>query len=375
MNKSNIELNFRYKYKNLCEVLEIEEKHNTCSKNSQLKELSTIMDITKEKTFYTISEIYEVALDKIDDRKGHSGKSEGSRNNYEGIYLQYSTAIMLNTLNVYKETYGNIMYGTANQLALRIGIVNNNYAIANSNRDKFSNYTYKVNRLSNFTSRRDCFDALSEIVKPCIVSTLNKLQNNGDIDYLQTILIYNGNDCRVATDKEISIINKVEDDVLLFMEIENKQVLRHNNKIQKNYYDEVNNRVKKLINLSYFCTGFKIIIFGKNEEIIDITETKALLNKIILERATKKLKKKTLKIKQLFKKPLGFTDCPKWDKDRLNIDYMIEAEETLYMLVGLKYKDISKAIKETVDTFKKDKRLSEKHKLRKSNINLDILPY
>ena len=72
MDKSKIELNKPYKYKELCEALSIEVKKNTRSKESQFKQLKRFFNIEKNKTWYTIKEIYEIPLEKVDGRKNNS---------------------------------------------------------------------------------------------------------------------------------------------------------------------------------------------------------------------------------------------------------------------------------------------------------------
>jgi hypothetical protein len=72
-NLNNIELNKRYKYKQLCEVLNIKQKTCTSSKKSQLKELQCYFNIFKDKTLYTIIEIYDNPSERIDGRKENRG--------------------------------------------------------------------------------------------------------------------------------------------------------------------------------------------------------------------------------------------------------------------------------------------------------------
>lgn len=74
MNIENIELNKPYKYKELCDVLSIEQKNCTGSKRSQLKQLELILDIIKNKTWYTINNIRETPLQKIELRGGNNAK-------------------------------------------------------------------------------------------------------------------------------------------------------------------------------------------------------------------------------------------------------------------------------------------------------------
>ncbi|MBU3198323.1 hypothetical protein LL037_21520 [Clostridium estertheticum] len=344
----NLELNKEITKSKLCELLGV--KKATGGRNIKLQDAEIARYIKVEKVSrYKIKvvEIYETIIIKIDNR----GKSIGSRNNNKGIYTKYCTKILLQYLNTYKRNNRNILYATTNQLAERIGIINCNYTKANANKQKFGNYMYNKNRFTNYTARKDMFDALYNIVKPTIVGTLEKLQKNGDITYLQTYLIHNKNYIRASTLKETKIIKIIQAEVLVSMDIKNKLILQNDNKLQKKYYSTVEGLVMEQIDMDYYITGFKITICDKEiEEFEDINNIKVVLNNIIIKRALLKIEKKINNLK--IKMGGGFdglSNCKleRWDRDKIKEEYKIEAEELIKSLIKLGYLDIRFAIEET----------------------------
>jgi hypothetical protein len=68
MNTSKVALNTKYKYKELCELLEVEEKSRGNSRNFQLKDWSRFFTFFKEGYSIIITSIKETPDEKIDNR-------------------------------------------------------------------------------------------------------------------------------------------------------------------------------------------------------------------------------------------------------------------------------------------------------------------
>ena len=81
MNINKLEPNKIYKnYKKLCNVLNVKIKGGK-SKQLQIIDMKRYFKYHNEGNKFIIDEILDIPEDKVDNRKGHSGTSEGSRNN------------------------------------------------------------------------------------------------------------------------------------------------------------------------------------------------------------------------------------------------------------------------------------------------------
>lgn len=132
MDTNNLELNKKYKYKELCKILSIECKNNTRAKQSQLKELECFLDIHKDKTFYMVKEIYKLPLQKID----------GRINNTSGNKTEYIKVIELLILDllVQDKNNGNVFL-SKNKLLKSLAMINDNYAYCKERIPKLSEFT------------------------------------------------------------------------------------------------------------------------------------------------------------------------------------------------------------------------------------------
>ncbi|GEM_PF-2615864 len=352
MELNNLELNKEYKNKNeVCKLLGIEKAKG--GRNIKYQDIEIARYIKLEKSTghkLIVTEIYTEIKDKIDNR----GKSEGSRNN-NSIYTENSSTLLLEHLNkLRKQKNSIILYATTKQLAHGIGLINNNYATATYDKEKFRNFMFNKNRFANYMARKDVFDVLYSIVKPVIVNALEKLQKDKYIKYTQGYLIYfkhiTGNksiDVRKSNTEENRIIKNIQVKVLKELGIEDAKSLRNNNKLQDKYYKKVEELVKEKIEMQYFVTGFEItMLIERIKDDTNIKEIKKILNDIIFERATIKIRKKINISKDLMK---GFSKIKlnRWDKERTDCTYLFESEEILRSLVKLDYQDISNLIKET----------------------------
>ena len=81
-NVNKLELNKPYKFTELCRTLRLEILKSKNSKNALLKALDSIAERIEENKKHIILSIREQQVEIIDNR----GRSEGSRNNYTGVY-------------------------------------------------------------------------------------------------------------------------------------------------------------------------------------------------------------------------------------------------------------------------------------------------
>ena len=110
-------------------MLCIEQKNNTCSKQSQLKELECLLNIQKDKTKYTVTEIYKIPLQKLESRGGNN-KTE---------YIKVIELLILDLL-VQDTNNGNVFL-SKNKLMKSLSMINDNYAYCKERIPKLSEFT------------------------------------------------------------------------------------------------------------------------------------------------------------------------------------------------------------------------------------------
>ena len=93
-------------------MLSIEQKNNTRAKQSQLKELECLMNIHKNKTLYTVSEIYEIPLEKVDGRKNKSGGGNAKDYPQYKVNRKYDKNKGVYSITLFNDIYiGSTTYG------------------------------------------------------------------------------------------------------------------------------------------------------------------------------------------------------------------------------------------------------------------------
>ena len=92
MNLNNLELNKKYKWKQLCETIGIKVSEGN-SRKKDLKKLESLCRFTKEGQWFTIYEIYSVPKEIKDGRKTNNLKygniitKKEMRGEYDGFYV------------------------------------------------------------------------------------------------------------------------------------------------------------------------------------------------------------------------------------------------------------------------------------------------
>jgi len=356
---NKIVLRKKYKYKSFCDILDIEVKKGTCSKNAQLKYLKQYLDILKEKTLYSVLAIYAEPIPKIDgrkvkgeneNRKGHSGTSEGSRNN-NNPYGKYIDPILTNYFN---KSESKTIFTTTNMLAQEIGLVNRNYSYVTSNKKRYYQYSWnEVNGNSNYTCMWDTMGAIKGVLRGTIRSSLERLTNSNLITYQESYMFSYNYKVRIATNSEIETIEKYEKQVLEKLET-TKKTMQFNDKLRDKYYSEVERLVKEKIKyIDKMFIGYKIRVIvdeGKllsenelNEHIKDLNYVfRQRINESVIRRNKKEIKEHCTWMGQM--KP----NIEKWIKDRINSNYIYYAEYIIETLIKLDYKYIVPKIKKEI---------------------------
>lgn len=350
-------------YKELCKLLGEKTKAGK-SKQLQLKDWGRYFRYSKVGNKFVINEIYLEPKEKIDNRKGNSGTSEGSRNN-NNIYGQYIDQILS---NYFADCEESVIYRTTNQLAFVAGLINLNYSLASSYKDKYYSYSNKeMNSVINKVVMWDFFGIVKTSIKSIIRSSLKRLTAKGYIYYKEAYMLAYNHQSRVATDEEESIIRKIENSVLEEMQTTRKKLI-YNDKLRNEYYADVEKLViQKFEYVDKFFIGYEIKIIKKIKK-ESLQEDRAKVNELFKERTKEKLAKIPIKTKEQVGNYIGQPN-PFWGTyktERLNFNYLIYADFVIKSLLSLDYKDIKDLIlKQKVVSNQK----IEKEKMVKQFIN------
>jgi hypothetical protein len=198
-------------YKELCVELEMEVKKSTDTKNAQFKELSRYCKYNKIGHKFTIEEVFEKPLPKIENR----GKSTGSRNYIYGELIQL---LILDLLAKCKKGHISI---SRSKLMVTINMINRNYSPCGE----------KVKQLGKYTEIEeaviyDFYNTSNSNFKSAIETALNNLMDKRIIwyDKVTKVCEKETKNHRYATVEEKEIIRDTEK--LVLDELGYKQVSR-----------------------------------------------------------------------------------------------------------------------------------------------------
>lgn len=283
------------KYKELCQILNIEQKNNTRAKNSQLKELQCFLNIQKDKTWYTITEIYQVPLQKIETRGG-GNKAE---------YIKTIELLILDLL-VQDKNNGNIFL-SRNKLLLSLAMINDNFAYCKERIPKLSQYTnIQIQTVEEWylstgdMLKRNLEKALDNLRSQALVIWSSELtvcdlipigiNNNeqniiinkteSEDEYGEKVIEYKLNNSitynhREATKDEKKFILRTERETMEDMGFQNKQELVRSG-MWNDFKEKVDTIILDELNIAYYYNSYKIIC---NEDHI-IQQRNRLLEKL-----------------------------------------------------------------------------------------------
>jgi hypothetical protein len=329
-------------YKELC--LFLGQKFRTGkSKQLQLKDWERYLKFSKVGNRFIITEIYPEPKEKVDNRKGHSGTSEGSRKN-NNVYGLYVDQILLNYFADCEET---VVYRTTNQLSFIAGLINWNYSVASSYKDKYYSFTNaEMNGVINKVAMWDFLGKVKPSIKKIIRLSLKRLADKGYIDYEESHMLSYNYQTRVATEDEEVLIRNIENSVLEEMQVTRNKLL-YNDKLRNEYYADVEKLVEQEIAfVDKVFVGYKIKIKEKIKSENNQENNRAMVNQLFKERTKEKLSKIPVKTKEKVGDYIGEPN-PFWDKftlGRLDSNYLIYSDYVIKSLLSLNFKDIKEAI-------------------------------
>lgn len=335
----------------LCEKIGIEYKDSTNSRRAQEKEFDRRFKWHKEGRKIIIEEVYAEIKEKIDGR----GKSEGSRNNYKGIYAEYIDILLLQYLQKeelkLKDTCK--IYTTNNKIAENTGIVNCNYRTAFNNQAKFYNTVKKeLDIKTNTYCMRDVFHIIKTKIREIVKASLDRLQRLGKLDYEICYFIYVPYTIRVPSGIELEIIKKSEAETIKEMGVEHKTQIDNSEKLTKEFNAKVLEKVQDEIDyVQSIFKGYSIVLcedFDIKSD-IETIELMTKLNSLVinsLKEKPQKIQEKTIKDEKL---ELWFgARSPFWAKwvyDRVSKKYIEHCYGFIDILCSLESKNIVDKIK------------------------------
>lgn len=248
-------------YKVLCQILNQEE----CGGNQrklQLANFQRYFEYQKVGQKFIITDIFDEPLEKDDKRKLGNNS----------VYVKYIEVILLHFLSKQKN-YTCVL--RKNQIWLLLGMINNKYdAVSNKELEELD-YCTNAFAVNHFYQR--CNQRLERI----LFTALNNLKNRKLLSYFEQIIIVpvDGSGF-IASDNDIRRLDAVSRSVLETMGFESMIQVYCRFK-SREFYDEVNYRLRELYDWRYSFKQYKLIYTPENI-IKAIPESEIQLQKLTL---------------------------------------------------------------------------------------------
>ena len=377
-------------YKKMCEVIE-EDIIITggSSKKAQLKDWERYFTYHKEGQKFIIDEIYKEVKPVIDNRKGNSGKSEGSRSNNTVDYTQNIETLILNLLSQSKQGYGKVFL-PKNSLLKELNMVNGNYSFCKQRIPKLSKFL-DIDRTTveewydsvSGTLERNLETALKSLEKQCLILwsreiTIVKVVPISDItpegniimtkkinEFDEEVRNYRQDDGvilshREGDDEEKKFIIHTEREILKELKCRNKAIVIRLG-MWETFLEKVNKIVLDKLNIAYYYKSYKILfnedhIYEVVEDLCDFEMDKeerkiqqAMLNKSVNDRIHENVIKRQEEARKKAKVKFGITNDVKLlrriakryieDSDKLNSNFIeIDAKDIRKIVQKVKLK-------------------------------------
>ena len=363
MRIDKLEIGMEFKnYTLLCEVLEIQQAKGGRNLSLQKIELQRFFDWDTQGRKIIITEIYESAKEKVDNR----GKSEGSRgNNDQGVYGKFLDELLLYYFQRVETNKLEEKYYTTNLLGQITGFCHENYRLACEDKYLYYSTTYKSYGTDrNYTSLIDFFTMFKGSMKGAIRGSLDRLQNKKAITCEECYIIINlENDARAACEQEEQIIKMIDQKVLDEMGIKEKKELQYSDKLRKEYYTKVRRYCQEqLEHCKEIFVGYEVYILKNSPVKATLTQEEYLtkkkeLNELVIKRTKEKIndkyKRNTEKLCKM-KTKLGSwkKEITNYDKERVNLSYIVYSDFFVKELLELGVKSIK-------DKMEKQKKINE----------------
>ena len=259
MNIQKIELEKQYKWKQLCETVDIKVSEGN-SRKKDIKKLESLCRFTKEGQWFTIHEIYDKPKEIEDKRKGREFKNS--------INSLMASAIMYKVINTQEGYY----CGGINNWLFEIGVVNKEFN--RRNQVMFNNIKEGENGEFINEMNKDFISFEYSSLRSHFISALEKIRKTKLADYYITCKIGYSEDKEVKWTKELT-----EEDL--------KYLYNEKDKLYKEYgvvsefdllYGNENLKIKKdLTAYRNFKKDVKSILYNKWGANFEYTAYKVIL--------------------------------------------------------------------------------------------------
>ena len=259
MNIQKVELEKQYKWKQLCETVDIKVSEGN-SRKKDIKKLESLCRFTKEGQWFTIHEIYDKPKEIEDKRKGREFKNS--------INSLMASAIMYKVINTQEGYY----CGGINNWLFEIGVVNKEFN--RRNQVMFNNIKEGENGEFINEMNKDFISFEYSSLRSHFISALEKIRKTKLADYYITCKIGYSEDKEVKWTKELT-----EEDL--------KYLYNEKDKLYKEYgvvsefdllYGNENLKIKKdLTAYRNFKKDVKSILYNKWGANFEYTAYKVIL--------------------------------------------------------------------------------------------------
>ena len=259
MNIQKVELEKQYKWKQLCETVDIKVSEGN-SRKKDIKKLESLCRFTKEGQWFTIHEIYDKPKEIEDKRKGREFKNS--------INSLMASAIMYKVINTQEGYY----CGGINNWLFEIGVVNKEFN--RRNQIMFNNMKEGENGEFINEMNKDFISFEYSSLRSHFISALEKIRKTKLADYYITCKIGYSEDKEVKWTKELT-----EEDL--------KYLYNEKDKLYKEYgvvsefdllYGNENLKIKKdLTAYRNFKKDVKSILYNKWGANFEYTAYKVIL--------------------------------------------------------------------------------------------------
>ena len=259
MNIQKVELEKQYKWKQLCETVDIKVSEGN-SRKKDIKKLESLCRFTKEGQWFTIHEIYDKPKEIEDKRKGREFKNS--------INSLMASAIMYKVINTQEGYY----CGGINNWLFEIGVVNKEFN--RRNQVMFNNIKEGENGEFINEMNKDFISFEYSSLRSHFISALEKIRKTKLADYYITCKIGYSEDKEVKWTKELT-----EEDL--------KYLYNEKDKLYKEYgvvsefdllYGNENLKIKKdLTAYRNFKKDVKSILYNKGGANFEYTAYKVIL--------------------------------------------------------------------------------------------------
>lgn len=334
---SQLVLNKKYKYPELCFILKDEERSRGNSRNSQFLNWKRYFYWEIQGHSFIITKVFTEPKEKVDKRGGN-----------HNIYSSYIDKLLKQYLYMCGLTP---TYATSNKLAYIFGMVNNNYCITEDNKQKFLSLSYYNVQDTNETAMYDVLYIIKETIKSSLKSSFDRLEKHKLVTYSNVYMMAFDNEHRPANQNENEMIQQVEIDILKEIGVRKKSELFYNDILRHEYYTKVQGIVKKNIEkLNYIYQAYRID-FDK-DKLANISTSSSILmkqlNDIIIEMTYKKLEARQEKARKEAENWIGKPPARKHKViNRIANNYLSFGKYVIGLLININSVDIKQQILNT----------------------------